>query len=348
MPRSTTLNETADLPVKLSLELKDDQFAPDKTVAAAQELAQSDKVDVLDGVVGTANVAAARSVAEQYCVPLLAGNAGGRSANQPDEFPFTAIWSLPSFIDANVWVKYLTEKFPDGVKAAVFTANTETGKDYVAALETLTEGTNIEIVSKTTIEAADAAAPASQVTTMKASGADVLLAAPVPSGQCSALVTEVANQGWKPDAFMLTSNCSTLQLIQPAGEAAEGVLCSLYLNDPSATAAADDADLQVIVDAVKKYQPGQPITGSTMAGWGEIEVLVKAMEQAQSSPLGLSRLGILYAATAHVLPVGDRATRRDLQPELPEGPRGHGVGPAQRVRRRWGSVEEGPGLRLQR
>jgi branched-chain amino acid transport system substrate-binding protein len=286
-------NEQGDLPFKLELVLGDDQFAPDKAVAATQKLIQSDKVQLINGTIGTASVAAVSPVAGQHCVPIIAANAGGRSANNPKQFPFTTNWSLPSYVDVLGWVTHLQEEFPEGAKVAVFTANTESGKDYLAAVEELTEGTNLEVVAKTTIEAADAAAPSGQVTTMKASGANVLLAQPTPSGQCASLIKEVANQGWKPDAFMLTSSCSTLALITPAGEAADGVMINLYIEDPT----SDSEGVQEIVSAMEKYQPGQPIVGSTLTGWSEIEVLVKAIEQAAGSPLGASRLGILEAAT---------------------------------------------------
>nr|WP_241728968.1 ABC transporter substrate-binding protein [Nocardioides zeae] len=290
-------NETADLPVELELIVKDDQFAPDKTLAVAQELVQSDEVGVLNGVVGTANVAAAREVAQQYCVPLIAATSGGRSANDPTNYPFTVPWSLPSYVDVSAWVAHLEEDFPDGAKVAVYTANTESGEDYLEAIEELTEGTNLEVVSETTIEAADSAPPAAQVTTMKASGANVLFAAPSPTGQCSSLMTEVANQGWDLDAFMLTTQCTVLQLMEPAGAAADGVFASTYINDPALDSAQDDEGVQEYVAAVEQYQPGKPIVGSTMSGFSEIEVLVRAIEQADGSPLGASPLGILYAAT---------------------------------------------------
>ena len=286
-------NDQGKLPFKLELVLADDQFAPDKTVAATQKLIQSDKVQFINGTIATANVAAASPVAGQHCVPIIAGNGSGRTANDPAQFPFTTVWSLPSYVDVLSWITHLQEQFPDGAKVAVFTANTESGKDYLAAIDELTKGTKLEVVSKTTIEAADAAAPSAQVTTMKASGANVLLAQPTPSGQCASLIKEVANQGWKPDAFMLTSSCSTLALISPAGKAANGVMINLYIDDPSSAS----EDVQMITDAMKKYQPGKPIVGSTMSGWSEIEVLVKAIEQAAGSPLGVSRLGILDAAS---------------------------------------------------
>lgn len=286
-------NDQGDLPFKLELVLADDQFDPSKTVAATQKLIQSDKVPLINGIIGTANVAAASPIANQYCVPIIAGNGSGRTANDPKQFPFVTNWSLPSYVDVLSWVTHLKEEFPDGAKIAVLTANNESGKDYLAAVEELTEGTNLEVVSKTTIEPADTATPAGQVTTMKASGANVLLAQTAPSGQCSSLMKEVANQGWKPDAFMLTSSCSILALIQPAGDAADGVKVNLYIEDPS----SDSDGVKTINDAMTKYQPDEAIVGSTMTGWSEVEVLVNAIKQAEGSPLGASPLGILQAAT---------------------------------------------------
>jgi len=291
------LNATSGLPIQFSLIQQDDQFAPDKTLVAVQQLIQSDGVDLLDGVIGTANVVAARDVVEKYCVPLIAGSAGGVSANQPAKYPFTTVTGAPSYLDVKGWFAYLKQKFPNGAKVALMTANTDSGKDYLNAVNDLAQGTPYQVVSKTTLDATDTTPPSSQVTTMRSSGANVLLASVSPGPQCSALINQVAQQGWKPDAFFITNSCSTTALVKPAGAAAQNVLCNLYLNDPSAPAAASDAGLQKIITAVKKVQPSGPIVGSDISGYGYIEVLFKAAQQAAKSPLGLSRLGILYAAT---------------------------------------------------
>lgn len=290
------LNATSGLPVKFSLTVKDDQFAPDKTAVAAQELMQSDKVDFMSGTVGTANVAAVEPLAQKYCVPLIPGNAGGASVDNPKKYPFTTLWGSPSYVDVKGWFQYLQEKFPNGAKVALMTANTDSGLNYLAAANDLSKGTKFQIVSKTTLDATDTNAPSSQVTTMKASGANVLLASVSPGPQCASLVNEVAQHGWKPDAFLITNSCSTLALMKPAGAAAQGVMTNLWLNDPSSASAASDAGLQKILAAIKKYQPGQPINGSTVSGYSVMQVFFKAAQQAAQSNLGLSRLGILYAA----------------------------------------------------
>lgn len=291
------LNETADLPVDFELTVMDDQFAPERSRSGAQELIQSDGVDFLVAVIGTPNVAAVRDVAEQYCVPLIAANAGGRSANEVSNFPFTTVWSLPSYVDVKSWVARMESQFPDGGEIAVLTANNDTGNDYLEAIDDQLEGTNLSVVSRTTIEANDTAPPSSQVATMRASGADILLAVPTASGQCAAVINEVANAGWEPDAFFMSSQCQNTSLIRPAGAAAEGVLLNLYTKDPNAPGAESDPDVQAVVAAVQDYQPGAQMYGSTMTGYSGVEVLYRAAEEAARSPLGLSRLGLLYAAT---------------------------------------------------
>jgi branched-chain amino acid transport system substrate-binding protein len=271
---------------------------------------QSQKVDFLDGVIGTANVAAVEPLVQKYCVPLIAADAGGTSVNQPSKYPFTTLWGSPFYVDVKGWFTYLKEKFPQGGKVAILTANTDSGQDYLSAINELSKGTNFKIVSKTTLDATVTAPPSSQVTTMKASGADILLAQTSPSGQCASLINEVAQQGWKPKAFMITNSCSTLQLIDPARKAAQGVLCNLWLNDPQAAGAKDDPGLQKIVSAIKQYAPNTSLNASNISGWAVMEVLYKAAEQAMNSPLGLSRLGILYAATHITYPTST------LQPGL--------------------------------
>lgn len=291
------LNATSGLPIKFSLTQKDDQFSPDKTLTATQELIQADHVQLLDGIIGTASVSAARTIAQKYCVPFIAASAGGTSANQVSKYPFTVVTGAPFYLDVKGWFAYLQEKFPAGAKLAVLTGNTDSGKDYLSAINDLAAGSKYQVVSRTSLDATDASPPSSQVTTMRSSGATVLLAQPAPGPQCSALVREVAQQGWKPDAFMITNSCSTTALIKPAGAAADNLLCNLYLKDPSAPDAASDASLQTIVQAVKKVQPNGPVVGSNVSGYGYIEVLFEAAKQAAKSPLGLSQLGILYAAT---------------------------------------------------
>jgi len=288
-------NATMGLPTKFELVQKDDQFTPARAAAAAQELVQKDQVEAMTGVVGTPQVVAGQEVLHGSCVPLIPAVSGGQKANNPEQFPWSVAVSVPFVLEARIWVQYLTEQFPDGAKVALFTANTESGKDYVAGVKRFLAGTKHQLVAEQTVEAADSAAPSSQVTTMRASGANALLAAPL-GGQCPATLSEVANQGWTP-RVLLTSTCSGSSYIKAAGAAGDRVLTTLYVKDPQVARWADDPGVKAAKEAVAAHAPGSTFDATALAGYFYGESFWEAARVAAQSPLGLSRLGLLAAAT---------------------------------------------------
>jgi ABC-type branched-subunit amino acid transport system substrate-binding protein len=285
---------TSGLSQTFELVQADDQFAPDKALTATQKLIDQDKVAAMTGTIGTPAVLAIRPLLEKSCVPLVAGQAGAASAQQPGKFPWTITFTLPSALDARIWAASVAEQFPEGAKVAMFYANDSSGKEFLAAAQKYIGETKSEIVSTQTIEDTDSAAPASQVTTLRSSGATVLLAAPTGS-QCASLMKEVAGQGWKPTFFM-SSTCATT-LFDVAGPAADGVYVNQYSKDPTRAPYNTDPAVLDAVEALKKYSPETAINNSSITGMMCAEPLFEAIKRTQSSELGLSRLGLLQAAT---------------------------------------------------
>lgn len=287
-------SDTSGLPQKFNLNQVDDQFAPDKTLTATQGLIDKDNVAAMTGTIGTANILAIRPLLESSCVPLITATAGGASAQSPTKFPWTVAFSLPSAVDARAWAENIAEQFPEGKKVAVFYANDASGKEYLAAIQKFLGQTKSQIVATQTIEDTDSSAPASQVTTLRASGADILLAAPTGS-QCANLMKETASQGWKP-TFYMTSTCAT-PLFDNVGSAADGVYVNQFVKDSSRAPYNNDPDVQAAIAMLKKYTPQTPITNQTMSGVLYTEPLFEAVRQTEKSDLGLSRLGLLAAVT---------------------------------------------------
>jgi branched-chain amino acid transport system substrate-binding protein len=277
----------------VTLVQKDDAFQPDKARTEAKGLVERDRVDFLTEIVSTAQVMAVRDVAESECVPLLAGAAAGTPVFDAQRYPMSIMVWPPFMLDTRIWVASLAQRFPQGAKIALFTSNTESGKDYVSNVKKLIAGTPHTIVAEQTIEAADASAPAPQVTTMRNSGADVALLAPV-AGQCPAVLTEMANQGWRPTTY-LTSVCGSTTSLAPAGEGADGTLVAMAVKDPKDPAMANDPGVAQ-VNAVLKAQGVEPALSSYI-GYMHGEFIGRALQAAAGSELGLSRLGVLYAAS---------------------------------------------------
>jgi branched-chain amino acid transport system substrate-binding protein len=272
----------------------DDQFDPAKTLTAAKQLIDQDHVAALTTVLGTSNIIGLNPLLKAACVPLIADQAGGAEANSPKSNPWSVVWTLPSSVDARIWVEDATKKFPQGAKIAIFAANDSSGKDYVDAIKHYVAGTKNKIVTTQTIEDTDSAAPASQVTTMRSSGANVVMSAPT-GGQCIAEMKEIAGQGWKPTQYM-SYTCPS-SLFDLTGAAANGVYLNQYIKDPTRTPYKTDPAVIAAEAALKKYAPGTVANTTSLAGIVYEEAMMKAIANAKASALGLTRLGLLQAAT---------------------------------------------------
>ena len=73
-----------------------------------------------------------------------------------------------------------------------------------------------KMVTEVSYEPTDATVD-SQIVSLQASGADVLLAAAAPK-QAAQAIRKVADLGWKPMFFMTNVSISVGTVIQPAGE----------------------------------------------------------------------------------------------------------------------------------
>jgi branched-chain amino acid transport system substrate-binding protein len=284
--------QEAGLGTKFEVVSLDDAFTPDKALTSTQTLLDKDKVDLMSTVVGTAQVAAIRQVLNDECVPLLPAVSGGTSANDPSKFPWTAVFTQPSAVDARIMMADITANHPDGAKVAVLYSNNESGKDYLAALDKY-RGKNT-IVKTQTIEETETNSPSSQITTLRSSGANVLIAAGTAS-QCPAIMQEVANQGWKPDRYM-TSVCSS-PVFDVAGQAADGWHVTTYIKDSTRGEGATDPDVLAAAAAIKKFAPNTPVNTTSLGGVMYAQAFFEAAKAAAKSPLGLSRLGMINAFT---------------------------------------------------
>jgi len=293
-------NETSGLGTTFELVQGDDAFTPDKALTTTQTLLDKDGVDLITGVVGTAQVAAIRGVLGGECVPLMPGISGGTSANNPAEYPWTSVFTQPSALDARIMMASINENHPDGANVAVLYSNNESGKDYLSALEKYAGKS--KIVKTETIEATETGSPSSQITTLRSTGATVVIAVPT-AAQCASTMQEVSNQGWNADRYM-SSVCASLTF-DVAGAAANGWHITTYAKDPTRGEFVNDPVVVTAIDSIKKASPSTPITTTTMTGFLYPQPFFEAAKVAAKSPLGLSRLGMM-----------DAVTHLDFQPAL--------------------------------
>jgi branched-chain amino acid transport system substrate-binding protein len=289
-------NAIDGLSTKFNLIQKDDQFMPDKTLADVQEMIQKDHIVSVTGVTGTPGVMAIRDLLRQQCLPGI-GLAGGGSGVSDPAYPEMLQAALPFSLDVRVWVQNVNKTYPNGAKIATFIGNTASGTDYEAQIKKWLAATHSksQIVSQQTIDETDAASPASQVTTMRNSKANVLFAAPT-GAQCISMMTEMANQGWKPATY-LTTNCASSAYFTPAGAAANGVFVVQAFKDVNSPRFKNDPGLKSVREALQKYAPNADLENTTTySGYSYAETFMEVAKAAAKSPLGLSKLGLIVAA----------------------------------------------------
>ena len=220
-------NEKNLLPgVKLELSIEDDQFNPTLTTPAVEKLRDQTGVNLLTGMIGTANGLAVRDSLNRDCIPQLFNNSGDPRWGQAKQFPWSTGVLAPYNTETAIYVEDIKAKFPSGTTAAVFNVNSDFGQDYKDTFQKLAPDAKINIVDTQTIEGTDSSPPTSQVTSIASKKPDVILAVPL-GAQCISFLTELANAkattpGWNPRVY-ITATCASTLILGIAGAAADGI-----------------------------------------------------------------------------------------------------------------------------
>jgi hypothetical protein len=184
----------------------------------------------------------------------------------PDLFVYSAVyewgderanpWSIglvPSFTtEAAVHAQYLKAKKPDA-KVALLYLNTDFGQNFMAGFKSAIDGSRIELVATQPTGLTDPTVD-TQLTNLKASGADTLLIATVPKYAAQA-VRFGAETGWRP-TIMITYAASSVAALKPAGlDNAKGVFAGQFMKPIDAPLYAADPGLQAYLRAHDQFRP---------------------------------------------------------------------------------------------
>jgi len=198
---------------KITLDVKDDGYQPDKTKSNVDEALGSNKYAALFAVLGTANNIAVWDETNDECMPQLFNATGAPQWGDVENHPWTTGMQLDYFSEAGLWAEYLEKQYPQGVKVAAVTFNNDFGQSYAKGFKKAIEGTNIQLVKE---ELHDASAPnlTNQFTSLAASDADVLLVETTGSF-CTQAMAEVERGAWKPQVIMSLTCQSLSQFFKP-------------------------------------------------------------------------------------------------------------------------------------
>jgi branched-chain amino acid transport system substrate-binding protein len=231
----------------------DDAYSPPKTVEQVRRLIESEEVLFLVNPVGTATNMAVVKYINQKRVPHLFIGTGATVFNDPEHYPWTMSWTPHYASEGEIYAKYILSAKPDA-KIGILSQNDDLGRDYILGFKRGLGDKASMIVSAQTYNTSDPTVD-SQVVSLKAAGADVLLIFAVPKFAAQA-IRKAYDIDWHPQEFVSSVGSSIAGAIKPAGfEAAKGIISAAYQKDPADPQWRDDAAMKAWNVWMDKYNP---------------------------------------------------------------------------------------------
>src|SRR5262245_59761046 len=237
---------------KINYVALDDAYSPPKTVEQIRRLIESEEVLFLVNPVGTATNMAVVKYINQKKVPHLFIGTGATVFNDPEHYPWTLSWTPHYASEGEIYAKYILANKPNA-RIGILSQNDDLGRDYLMGFKRgLGDRAATMIVSQQTYNTSDPTVD-SQIVSLKAAGADVLLIFSVPKFAAQA-IRKAYDIDWHPQEFVSSVGSSIAGAIRPAGfEAAKGIISAAYQKDPADPQWRDDANMKAWNAWMDKY-----------------------------------------------------------------------------------------------
>ncbi|WP_024517664.1 ABC transporter substrate-binding protein [Bradyrhizobium sp. Tv2a-2] len=273
----------------------DDGYSPPKTVEQARKLVESDEVLFIFNSLGTPPNSAIQKYMNSKKVPQLFVATGATKWNDPKEFPWTMGWQPSYQSESHIYAKYILKNRPNG-KIAILYQNDDYGKDYLKGFkDELGAKAASMIVAEESYETTEPTID-THIVTLKASGADIFFNITTPKFAAQA-IRKAAEIGWKPEHFLNNVSASIGSVIRPAGfDAAQGIISSAYLKDPTDPQWKDDPGMKGWNAFLDKYYPDADRTDlSVMFGYTVAQGLVHVLKNCGND---LTRVNVMKQAAS--------------------------------------------------
>ncbi|MBR0982757.1 ABC transporter substrate-binding protein [Bradyrhizobium liaoningense] len=257
----------------------DDGYSPPKTVEQVRKLIESDEVFLIFNALGTPTQTAVQKYHNSKKVPQLFLATGASKWNDPKNFPWTMGFQPSYRVEAQIFAKYILKEKPDA-KVAIFYANDDFGKDYLAGIkDVFGDKASKLIVAEESYETSEPSIDA-HIVKLKGTGADVFVNIATPKFAAQA-IKKIAELEWKPMHLMTDVSVSIGAVMKPAGlEASEGVLSAGYLKDASDPQWKDDEGMKKFMAFIDKYMPGANISDANLVyAYAAAQTMVQVLKQ---------------------------------------------------------------------
>ena len=257
----------------------DDGYSPPKAVEQTRKLIESDEVLLIFNALGTPSQTAVQKYHNAKKVPQLFVATGASKWNDPKDFPWTMGFQPSYRVEARIFAKYILKEKPNA-KVAIFYANDDFGKDYLAGIKDIfgSKASSL-IVAEESYETTEPSID-SHIVKLKGTGADVFVNISTPKFAAQA-IKKMAELEWKPTHVLTDVSVSIGAVMKPAGlEASEGILSAQYMKDASDPQWKDDEGMKKFMAFIDKYMPGANVADLNLAyGYAAAQTMVQVLKQ---------------------------------------------------------------------
>jgi branched-chain amino acid transport system substrate-binding protein len=263
---------------KLNLVQLDDGYSPPKTVEQSRRLVEREKVAFVVMPTGTPTGIAARNYFNSVKVPQLFIASGAAAwVDDISKYPWSLGWQ-PLFTDEGRTMARHILKTRPGAKIAVLYQNDDAGKDLLRGLKSGLGTAASQIVREESHEVTDPTVD-SQVVSMQASGADVLVMWGSPKATIQT-IRKVRDIGWQPAIYINQNSSSVPTVLTPAGlDKSKGIISAAFLKDPSDPTWQGDSNVQAWLAFMNKFNPGAAKDYNAVYGTCIAQTAVQVLRQ---------------------------------------------------------------------
>src|SRR5579859_3986462 len=284
---------------KIKFTVLDDGYNPAQTVPLTKQLVEQNQVFAMFSGLGTQPQTSVRDYLNTQKVPQLFVATGATTFGKDySQNQWTLGWQPPYQGEARIYAKDVVANHPNA-KIGVLYQNDDYGQDY---LKGLTDGLGSNasmIVDKESYDVTAAASSiASQLSKLKAKGADTLFIFATPGFSIPALVI-VTRLGWAPTIYLNSvSNPQVyMEIAKKLGAALQNVTSVAYMKDPTDPQWANDDGMKLYMQVIANCSTCNAHDGFNIYGVAVAYTMVDVLKQAGSN---LTRANVMKIASSEL------------------------------------------------
>jgi branched-chain amino acid transport system substrate-binding protein len=256
----------------------DDGSDPNRAPALAQRLVEQEQVLALFSTFGTDANVAIRAYANEHKVPQLFVETSSAIFDDAAHFPWTMGFYATFRSEGLAYASYLLQTRPNARIAVLYEDSTNGAEYYQGFRDGLGAKAAMMIVGTATYASTESSL-ATQIQTLKDSGADVFLDFAAGTAATTA-IREAYDLGWRPLQFIPNASLSTAAFLEPAGlDKAAGIITNARSKGWLNPTARRDPQVRDFVDWMAQYNPDASLRDQlNVAGYERAEALVAVLQ----------------------------------------------------------------------